>query len=134
MESDREGKPGVAFESTNGTRKIFINTFQTPEGTILNPQKELDDFESITSQANLSAFGKDKVVVFSGRETNRSYQTSIVAGFCPKTKLGLCACKYAGPTISVIVQIHDYYSESQATFELFWRSVLKGFTPVDEET
>ncbi len=132
--SDREGKPGVAFESNDGTKKIFINTFQAPEGAILSPLEELADFESNTSQANLSAFGDDKPFVFSRREIKRSYQTSTIAAFCTETSLGLCACKYASPTICVIVQVHDYASRNQTSFDLFWRSILKGFTPVDDET
>jgi len=131
-EGDREGKPGVTFESGDATKKVIINTLSCDLGAQQDPAVALTEFEASVRHANEKILGKTYSIIFAQRSTSGRYLASTIVGFDGQSHMGICARKYAGPDLSLIVQVHDYDSTSQGEFESLWRAVLDEFTPVEE--
>lgn len=133
LESDRDGKPGVTFESSDGTQKIIINTLSSEPNVRHDPAAALTEFEASVRHANEKILGKTHSVIFAQRSTSGIYLASTIVGFDAPSSMGIRTRKYAKSDLSFVLQVHDYDSASPSEFESLWRAILDEFTPVEEE-
>jgi hypothetical protein len=133
LESDRAGKPGVAYESPDGVQRMIINTFSPDPRFAHDPSAELSAFEDVIREANAKNLGESYAITFAQRSSHGIYLATTLAGFDDSNRMGICARRYVAAFVSIIVQVHHYDCESSQAFDAVWRQRLDGFDPSSGE-